>query len=129
MIVMSRVQPLRAAPSEFALRVYAACRLIPAGRVCSYGGLARAIGCGSARAVGRALRENPFAPEVPCHRVIAADGGLGGFFGETGGRRVREKQRMLEVEGVEFSGPLRIARPVPWHDFGENPPVRDATAG
>lgn len=54
-------------------RVYDLLRQIPAGKVSTYAALSRALGS-SPRAVGGALRRNPFAPEVPCHRVIGADG-------------------------------------------------------
>ena len=52
-------------PTVFEARVYEALRRIPRGQVTTYGRLAAALGCGSARAVGQALRRNPFAPEVP----------------------------------------------------------------
>lgn len=57
----------------------------------------------SARAVGNAMRTNPFAPDVPCHRVVAADRTLGGYKGEwKGERRGKEKRSLLEKEGVTF---------------------------
>ncbi|KAK1147390.1 methylated-DNA--protein-cysteine methyltransferase [Aspergillus melleus] len=62
---------------------------------------------GSARAVGTAMRTNPFAPDVPCHRVLASDGTLGGYMGDgpsTGGRNLQKKREMLEAEGVRFLG-------------------------
>ena len=120
---MSARRPARAvrepspAPTAFARRVYAACRRIPAGRVASYAALARAVGCGAPRAVGQALARNPFAPEVPCHRVIAADGTLGGFHG---GRRTAElarKSRLLRAEGVAFGADGRLADPSRWFRF------------
>lgn len=89
-------------PTPFQERVYAAARRIPHGSVTTYKDLARAIGCGSSRAVGQALRRNPFAPEVPCHRIIASDLGLGGFDGGTSGRRIARKRALLEAEGVSF---------------------------
>ena len=88
--------------SEFASRVYGAVAGIPAGRVATYGGVAEAIGCASARAVGQALRRNPYAPKVPCHRVIASDLRLGGFQGCRAGAALRRKERLLVVEGVRF---------------------------
>jgi methylated-DNA-[protein]-cysteine S-methyltransferase len=81
---------------EFAGRVYHAAQLIPAGATQTYGELARRIGsAGAARAVGRALGANPFAVIVPCHRVLAAAGGIGGFSARGG---VRTKWRLLEIE-------------------------------
>jgi methylated-DNA-[protein]-cysteine S-methyltransferase len=82
--------------------VYVAVRRIPRGRVATYGGVAAAIGCGSARAVGQALRRNPFAPRVPCHRVIASDITLGGFDGARAGAELARKERLLAAEGVVF---------------------------
>jgi len=83
------------------------CSAIPKGRVSTYGDLARALDPpSSARAVGQAMRRNPFAPTVPCHRVVAADLQLGGFTGSWGAscQSVQKKRRMLEGEGVLFQG-------------------------
>ena len=102
---------------DFASRVYAACRRIPAGRVASYGSLARAIGCGSARAVGQALARNPFAPEVPCHRVIATDGTPGGFNGGRDSGELARKLGLLKAEGVEFDREGKLADEGLWHCF------------
>jgi len=88
--------------TAFQQRVYDATRKIPRGSVVTYGELARRIGCGSARAVGQALRANPFAPEVPCHRVVAADGSLTGFGGQCDTAALMRKRRLLEAEGVAF---------------------------
>jgi methylated-DNA-[protein]-cysteine S-methyltransferase len=88
--------------SPFARRLYAALRKIPTGRVITYAALGRRIGCGSPRAVGQALRVNPFAPEVPCHRVIASDFSPGGFRGKTGGLALANKLGLLAKEGVIF---------------------------
>jgi len=52
--------------------------------------------------VGQALKNNPFAPEVPCHRVIKSDLTIGGFAGKTRGMNVQRKKRLLEEEGVRF---------------------------
>jgi O-6-methylguanine DNA methyltransferase len=64
--------------TPFQERVYTLLVQIPAGRVSTYALMARALDS-SPRAVGGALRNNPFAPEVPCHRVVASDGFVGGF--------------------------------------------------
>ncbi len=93
----------------FQQRVYAALCRVPRGRVTTYGRLAREIGCGSAQAVGQALRRNPFAPEVPCHRVIAADLTLGGFDGQRGGKMLEKKRRLLSAEGVELDDEGRLS--------------------
>ena len=70
----------------------------PAGATITYGELARRIGCRSAQAVGQALKRNPFAPDVPCHRVVGANGSLGGYFGEREGEMVERKRRLLNEE-------------------------------
>ncbi|MDX2171207.1 MAG: methylated-DNA--[protein]-cysteine S-methyltransferase [Deltaproteobacteria bacterium] len=83
---------------EFHRRVYAVARTIPAGTTLAYGEIARRLGePGAARAVGQALGRNPFALIVPCHRVLAARGGLGGFSAAGG---VATKQRLLAIEGA-----------------------------
>ena len=94
--------------SPFCARVYAAVRAIPRGRVATYGGIARGRGCGSARAVGQALRRNPFAPVVPCHRVIASGLRLGGFQGHKSGPALARKRRLLAAEGVRFDDTGRL---------------------
>lgn len=87
----------------FARRVYALARAIPPGQVRRYGELAAALGApGAARAVGQALGANPYAPLVPCHRVLAAGGGAGGF-SATGGTRT--KLRLLQIEGAPLGDP------------------------
>jgi methylated-DNA-[protein]-cysteine S-methyltransferase len=85
---------------EFQQRVYAVARAIPPGRVLTYGEVARRIGePGASRAVGQALGLNPFAPVVPCHRVLAAGGRSGGFSADGG---AQTKLRMLEIERAQF---------------------------
>lgn len=82
--------------TDFQRDVYRAARRIPPGGTRTYGEIATEIGLpGSARAVGRALGENPFPPVVPCHRVTAAGGRTGGF-SATGG--VETKMRLLAIE-------------------------------
>lgn len=101
--------------TQFALSVYAALKRVPPGRVITYAALARRIGCKSPRAVGQALRANPFAPDVPCHRVIASDLSPGGFQGKRGGPALARKLRLLAAEGVVFrdnklAEPSRLVR-------------------
>ncbi len=91
-----------AALTSFQSRVYDATRKIPRGRVSTYADVAVTIGCRCPRAVGQALRCNPFAPEVPCHRVIRSDLTIGGFAGQTDGAKIRKKLRLLKQEGVRF---------------------------
>lgn len=81
--------------SPFANRVYSALKLVPKGKVTTYGELARIIGTKAYRAVGQVLHRNPFAPAVPCHRVICSNGDIGGFaWGQA------KKTQMLKSEGV-----------------------------
>lgn len=88
---MSEVPP-------FHRRVFEAARAIPAGTTRTYGEIATRIGePGAAQAVGQALGSNPFAPVVPCHRVLAAGGKMNGFSAHGG---VATKRRMLEIEGA-----------------------------
>ncbi len=89
-------------PTAFQTAVYRVVSRIPPGRVASYKQVAAALKCGSARAVGQALRCNPFAPQVPCHRVIAADLSPGGFQGAAAGSTVKNKLNLLAKEGVRF---------------------------
>jgi methylated-DNA-[protein]-cysteine S-methyltransferase len=70
---------------------------VPAGRVITYGGLAQLIGHPNAhRAVGSAMNKNPFAPKVPCHRVVKSNGELGGFALD-----LKIKIKRLQKEGVQ----------------------------
>jgi methylated-DNA-[protein]-cysteine S-methyltransferase len=92
------------AMTAFQQRVYEACSQVPAGRVTTYKLLADYLGCGSAQAVGQALKRNPFAPRVPCHRVIASNLKIGGYAGEAKGPAVAQKRALLAAEGVQFSG-------------------------
>ncbi|MCI1935312.1 MAG: MGMT family protein [Bifidobacteriaceae bacterium] len=86
---------------SFAERVYAAVRCIPKGSVATYGQIARSIGAPRcARLVGFALHRNPYQGEVPCHRVVFADGGLAPGFAFGG---PEEQRALLEGEGVVFS--------------------------
>lgn len=80
---------------SFQQKVWALCARIPPGQVTTYGHIARALGCRSARAVGGALHRNPYAPSVPCHRVVGCNGQLTGFAGGLARKRV-----LLESEGV-----------------------------
>ncbi|WP_292663747.1 MGMT family protein [Nitratifractor sp.] len=84
--------------TEFQRRVWEALRLIPEGRVTSYGALAEYLGTRAVRAVGTAVGKNPYAPEVPCHRVVRADGRIGRY---SGGEGVATKIALLKKEGVE----------------------------
>lgn len=88
----------------FAEKVYEQLRKVPKGKVTTYKILAAALGTRAYRAVGSALKNNPYAPEVPCHRVVKSDGKVGGFMGKLTGDEVAKKIVMLRNEGVEIVG-------------------------
>lgn len=82
--------------TPFQRKVYEALLKIPKGQVLTYAQVARMIGRpNAARAVGQALKRNRWAPEIPCHRVIASDGSLGGYSAPGG---VAAKRRLLQRE-------------------------------
>ena len=84
-------------------RVYAVARRIPPGETLTYGTVAARSGtAGDARTVGQAMARNPFPIIVPCHRVVAADGALGGFSADGG---TESKRRMLVIEGAAVAPP------------------------
>ena len=90
----------------FDRRVYELARTIPPGATLSYGEVAARLGePGAARAVGLALGRNPFAIVVPCHRVLAAGGKLGGFSANGG---IATKLRLLALEGAPVNGVLPL---------------------
>jgi methylated-DNA-[protein]-cysteine S-methyltransferase len=84
--------------SPFLRAVWLATRDIPRGQTCSYGELAARVGRpGAARAVGQAMARNPWPIVVPCHRVVASDGSLGGY---SGGLHMKERLLSLERSGA-----------------------------
>lgn len=90
--------------TPFQQKVWLACAAIPKGQTRSYGWIAKKIGHAQAvRAVGTAVGANPFAPTVPCHRVVRSDGKIGEYSGP-GGRA--GKIEMLRKEGALKSGKL-----------------------
>ena len=80
---------------SFDERCYEALKKVPAGKVTTYQALGRAIKSRAYRAVGTAMAKNPYAPIVPCHRVIKSTGEIGKFGGGT-----PKKIKMLENEGI-----------------------------
>ena len=85
--------------APFHRRVYEVARAIPPGKTLAYGDIAARLGApGAARAVGQALGRNPFPMVVPCHRVLAAGGKIGGFSAHGG---TATKRRMLAIERGE----------------------------
>ena len=88
---------------QFHQQVYAVARTIPGGATLTYGDIATRLGDRRlAREVGEALGQNPFPIIVPCHRVLAAGGKVGGFSAPGGSTA---KIRMLELEGVHVGPP------------------------
>lgn len=87
---------------SFRDKVYQLARQIPQGKVATYGQLARLAGKPkAARAVGVFMKTNPYAPRVPCHRVVGFDGKLIGY---SAGNGIPTKKEMLINEGVSFLG-------------------------
>ena len=86
--------------TKFQLKVWTYVGKIPRGSVKTYSQVAKAIGKPlAARAVANALGKNPYAPKIPCHRVIRADGSLGGYSGKGG---VETKKFLLKKEGISL---------------------------
>jgi methylated-DNA-[protein]-cysteine S-methyltransferase len=90
---------------EFFKRAYAAARRISWGQTTTYGTLAKELGGGpeTARDVGQAMASNPIPLIIPCHRVLAAGGKIGGFSGPGG---AAAKIRMLGLEGIQVGSPI-----------------------
>ena len=86
--------------TKFQLKVWAYLRKIPRGSTKTYYQVAKAIGKPLAtRAVANAIGKNPYAPKIPCHRVIRSDGSLGGYSGKGG---VKAKRFLLKKEGIRL---------------------------
>ena len=107
--------------SDFTAKAFRAAQAIPAGRTATYGELAAALGSpGASRAIGRAMATNPWPVIVPCHRVVAAGGGAGGFSAYGG---LLTKERILKLEGGTLASTKQVslfdagsqrARPLPY---------------
>ena len=84
--------------TKFQLKVWNYLKKIPRGKVKTYSEVAKSIGQPlAARAVANAIRKNPLAPQIPCHRVIRSDGSLGGYSGKGG---IKTKRLLLKKEGI-----------------------------
>tara|TARA_Y200000002_G_scaffold248623_1_gene205922 strand:- start:740 stop:1015 length:276 start_codon:yes stop_codon:yes gene_type:complete len=89
---------MRLKGTKFQLKVWEYLRKIPRGSVKTYSQVAKAIRKPLAvRAVANAIGKNPYAPRIPCHRVIRSDGSLGGYSGKGG---VKIKRYLLKKEGI-----------------------------
>lgn len=86
---------------DFSDKIYNLLRKVTRGKVTTYKILAEKLETKAYRAVGQAMKNNPYAPEVPCHRVVRSDGSIGGFMGKTYGKEIERKIEMLKKEGVE----------------------------
>lgn len=98
--------------TPFQKRVLTLLCQVPRGEHTTYAAMAKRLSS-SPRAVGNALRNNPFAPHVPCHRVLASDGSIGGFKGSWGrngkeGLNDGQKRSLLKGEGVKFDSSGRV---------------------
>ncbi|KAF1913642.1 6-O-methylguanine DNA methyltransferase [Ampelomyces quisqualis] len=107
--------------TKYQERVYTALQQIPKGRITSYAAMAKALQS-SPRAVGGALRVNPFAPEIPCHRCIANTGFVGGYMGDwenaPSGQNQTSKLKLLEEEGVTFdANGYLVDKSLWWDEF------------
>ena len=86
--------------TKFQLKVWAYLRKIPRGSLKTYSQVAKAIGKPNAvRAVANAIGKNPYAPKIPCHRVVRSDGSLGGYSGPGG---IKTKKKLLKSEGISL---------------------------
>lgn len=91
--------------TAFQQRVWQVLLTIPYGKTVSYGEIARMVGCKSAQAVGQAVGANPIALFIPCHRIIAAHGQLGGYaYG------IEIKKKLLELEGNPTKTSVMVTR-------------------
>ena len=84
--------------TKFQLKVWKYLKKIPRGQIRTYSDVAKAINKPkSVRAVANAIGKNPYAPKIPCHRVIRSDGSLGGYSGKGG---INTKRKLLKSEGI-----------------------------
>ena len=86
----------------FTEKAYDPLRKVPEGRVTTYKEIAHGLGTKAYRGIGQAMKRNPYAPEVPWHRVVSSSGRIGGFEGKTSGISIHKKINMLKAEGIEI---------------------------
>jgi methylated-DNA-[protein]-cysteine S-methyltransferase len=104
-LASSRLDLSRVAP--FTAKIYRAAQAVPAGATATYGELASIAGSpGASRAVGRAMATNPWPVIVPCHRVVAAGGGKGGFSAYGG---LVTKEKLLKLEGGSLASSSQVS--------------------
>ena len=114
--------PLAPSGTAFQRRVWAELLTVPFGETASYGEIAQAVGCRSARAVGQAVHNNPIALMIPCHRVVGADGSLTGF---AGGLDVKRRLLTLEESRMRLLFTLDAGD----YEEGKRPFVRPSARG
>lgn len=100
-------------------QVYTLVRSVPAGKVTTYGALAKALGTPDARRVGQALHANPDGSKTPCHRVVFTDGRLAPGYAFGG---PNEQLRRLQLESVPFLENGRVALTICMHQFVQKTP-------
>ncbi|MEF8833200.1 MAG: endonuclease V, partial [Candidatus Thermoplasmatota archaeon] len=107
---------------DFREDFYSLVSQIPSGRVSTYGSLAKALGDKiAARAVGKMLNQNPYAPEVPCHRVVRSDGTLGGY-----AKGKEKKKELLEKEGIDINEEnMSNFKDIIFSDFESDYPLKE----
>lgn len=81
-------------------KAYELLKTVPPGRVTTYKALATALHTKGYRAIGQFMKRNPYAPRVPCHRVVRSDGTIGGFMGKMSGKEIQKKIALLASEGI-----------------------------
>jgi len=84
---------------NFSNKVWQLTQKIPKGKITTYNIVAKKLNSKAYRAVGQALKKNPNAPEVPCHRVVASDGSI---YGYKGIKNNKEKINLLKKEGIKI---------------------------
>lgn len=83
-----------------AQKTYTLLSQVPKGRVTTYKALAHRLHTKAYRAIGQIMRNNPYAPTIPCHRVVRSDGAIGGYMGKTAGNEIQKKIALLDSESV-----------------------------
>jgi methylated-DNA-[protein]-cysteine S-methyltransferase len=86
--------------NNFNHQIYDLLIKVPAGKVTTYKALAAALNTKAYQAVGNAMKNNPNAPHIPCHRVVKSNGYIGGFSGQTSGKEIQRKIKLLESEKI-----------------------------
>ena len=102
--------------TPFQRRVWRAISMVPKGRVTTYGAIAKYINSRAYQAVGSAVGKNPYAPMIPCHRVVNSDGKIGGYSGKGG---IDRKIELLKSEGVDVIGGRVVDFKKHFFDYGD----------